>query len=187
MNLENRRILNRPWQSVVQIPHRFQALSFPISISHWTLVNLGTERRQFWEINVLKGLHLLSSILNAFTIFAKGKPMLLLMEKEDKALPSIRFDKNATQIIRTQEWIAGGGSIHRGGDERAWMRLHRRCRIHRRWQLPAGGDLHRFGMPVAKDKFTIGESLWAITLWPVLLVIFIHSFLQGIFESLRED
>lgn len=39
----------------------------------------------------------------------------------------------------------------------------------------------------AKDKFTIGESLWAITLWPVLLVIFIHSFLQGIFESLRED
>jgi len=35
----------------------------------------------------------------------------------------------------------------------------------------------------AKDKFTIGESLWAIMLWPVLLIIFIHSFLQGLFES----
>ena len=45
------------------------------------------------------------------------------LSREHVALPSIRFDKNATQIIRTQEWIAGGGSIHRGGDERAWMRL----------------------------------------------------------------
>jgi hypothetical protein len=39
----------------------------------------------------------------------------------------------------------------------------------------------------AKDKFTIGESLWAITLWPVLVIIFIHSFLQGLFESSGED
>lgn len=39
----------------------------------------------------------------------------------------------------------------------------------------------------AKDKFTIGESLWAITLWPVLLIVFVHSFLQGLFESSGED
>jgi hypothetical protein len=39
----------------------------------------------------------------------------------------------------------------------------------------------------AKDKFTIGESLWAITLWPVLVIIFIHSFLQGLFESSGKD
>ena len=39
----------------------------------------------------------------------------------------------------------------------------------------------------AKDKFTVGESLWAITLWPVLLIVFVHSFLQGIFESFGED
>ena len=39
----------------------------------------------------------------------------------------------------------------------------------------------------AEDKFTIGESLWAITLWPVLLVIVVHSFLQGLFESFGED
>lgn len=39
----------------------------------------------------------------------------------------------------------------------------------------------------AEDKFTIGESLWAITLWPVLLIIVVHSFLQGLFESSGKD
>jgi len=40
-----------------------------------------------------------------------------------KALPRIRFEINATHIIRTQEWIADGRSVYRGGDERSWMLL----------------------------------------------------------------
>ena len=39
----------------------------------------------------------------------------------------------------------------------------------------------------AKDKFTTGESLWAITLWPILILLVIHSFLEGFFESFGED
>lgn len=38
-----------------------------------------------------------------------------------------------------------------------------------------------------EDKFTFGESLWAITLWPLLLLICAYSFLQGLMESLKED
>jgi hypothetical protein len=38
-----------------------------------------------------------------------------------------------------------------------------------------------------QDKFTWDESLWAITLWPLLLVVFIHAYVRGFLESFRED
>ena len=39
------------------------------------------------------------------------------------AYPQMRFEIKGTKLIRSQEWIADGRSIHRGGDEHAWMRL----------------------------------------------------------------
>lgn len=39
----------------------------------------------------------------------------------------------------------------------------------------------------AKDKFTTRESLWAITLWPILILLVMYSFLEGLFESLGDD
>ena len=38
-----------------------------------------------------------------------------------------------------------------------------------------------------QDKFTWDESLYAITLWPLLLVIFIRAYVRGFLESFRED
>ena len=39
----------------------------------------------------------------------------------------------------------------------------------------------------AKDKFTRRESLLAIMLWPILILLVMHSFLGGLFESLGDD
>lgn len=39
----------------------------------------------------------------------------------------------------------------------------------------------------AKDKFTRRESLLAIMLWPILILLVMHSFLGGFFESLGDD
>ena len=38
-----------------------------------------------------------------------------------------------------------------------------------------------------RDKFTWDESVYAITLWPLLLVIFIRAYVRGFLESFRED
>jgi hypothetical protein len=39
------------------------------------------------------------------------------------AYPMMRFETRGAKLVRSQKWIADGRSIHRGGDEHAWMRL----------------------------------------------------------------
>ncbi|GEM_PF-655468 len=65
----------------------------------------------------------LSQLLSASKDTERRCAAIESLSRKYAALPSMRFERNTTQIIRTQEWIADGRSIHRGGDESAWMRL----------------------------------------------------------------